>query len=175
MDENTNGVPGEGACDAYTLAFSVGPAQRVVFGRVTAGACAGVGGVTVTAEPGAASATTDTNGNYMMSLPTDWSGTITPFRPGWAFVPCSVSANGKGNLRADFTLAGSPLSALRTNSTLHLEWASASGVTNWVESSESLTNWTDCAGPFAGTNGLLWFETNLTSGPQRFFRVRTDF
>jgi hypothetical protein len=174
MDQNTNGVLGEGACDAYTMAFCIGPAQRVVFGRVTAGGCAGVEGVTLAAEPGPVSATTDTNGNYVMSLPAGWNGTITPSLAGYAFVPASGSVTWEGYRQADFALALLPLSARCTNSTLLLEWPSVSGLTYWLQSSESLTNWADCTEPFPGTGGLMSVTTNLNAASRQFFRLRAE-
>lgn len=172
LDQNANGTAGEDPCDGYWLPFVVGPQKTLVAGRVTAGGCHGVEGVSVLAEPGGLSSTTDTDGYYVIPLPWEWRGTVAPSLTDYVFEPSFRSYDPAED--ADFRLALPPLFVTATSSTLRLEWQCAAGLNYWLQSSETLTNWTDCAGPFAGANSLMWFEINLTSQPKQFFRLRAD-
>lgn len=58
----------------------------VIAGRVTLDG-AGLPGVTLTGLPGGP--VTDADGNYTATLPFQWSGTVTPSAPGFAFAPGS--------------------------------------------------------------------------------------
>jgi FtsP/CotA-like multicopper oxidase with cupredoxin domain len=62
----------------------------IVIGGKVATTTAGLQGVTMTFTPGGA-ATTDASGNYTMTLPSGWSGTVTPTLAGYYFAPASRS------------------------------------------------------------------------------------
>ncbi|MHC4212528.1 MAG: FG-GAP-like repeat-containing protein [Planctomycetota bacterium] len=48
-----------------------------------------VQGVSVSADNGGGSYTTDANGYYEITVPYDWTGTVTPLKTGWGFTPWS--------------------------------------------------------------------------------------
>ena len=57
---------------------------------VTISGNAGAGGVTLSYTDGTAKkVTTDDSGNYSFTEPYNWSGTVTPFRAGFTFLPTS--------------------------------------------------------------------------------------
>jgi hypothetical protein len=61
----------------------------------------GVAGVTLSYTDGIAkTVTSDANGNYLINLPLGWSGTITPSKPGYLFLPIDRSYN---NVISDLT------------------------------------------------------------------------
>ncbi|UCG46986.1 MAG: right-handed parallel beta-helix repeat-containing protein [Phycisphaerales bacterium] len=62
--------------------------EPVISGQVTGGGC-GIAGVLVAADSGGRSATTDPNGRYELTVPYDWSGTVTPAGFDLAFEPDS--------------------------------------------------------------------------------------
>ncbi|MHC4156622.1 MAG: hypothetical protein ACYST6_17120, partial [Planctomycetota bacterium] len=47
----------------------------------------GIDGVLVSADGGGGSDTTDANGYYELTVPYNWSGTVTPAKAGWGFTP----------------------------------------------------------------------------------------
>ncbi|MHC4413255.1 MAG: BACON domain-containing protein, partial [Planctomycetota bacterium] len=51
----------------------------------------GIEGVNVSADNGGGSDTTDINGYYEITVPYDWSGTVTPNKAGWNITPSSQS------------------------------------------------------------------------------------
>ena len=51
---------------------------------------AGVAGATLTYTGGSATATADGSGNYSFTVPSNWSGTVTPSLAGYAFTPVNI-------------------------------------------------------------------------------------
>ena len=76
------------------------PAALLIGGKVTAQG-AGLAGVEVSASDSGGTDTTDTSGNYIIAVPYNWSGTVTPSLPGFDFTPASEFI---GNLTSDMTL-----------------------------------------------------------------------
>ncbi len=98
---------------------------------------------------GDASAVTDGNGHYLLSLPTfPWSGTVAASQHGSSFTPLyrSYTALTGDCAGQDFrqcpglTLVGSLAAA---GATLQMEWSSAEGDVYQMESSEDLVHWAD--------------------------------
>lgn len=54
---------------------------------------AAVQGAIITANPGGYTATTNNIGNYAISLPSGWSGTLTPSLSGFTFSPADITIN----------------------------------------------------------------------------------
>lgn len=79
---NFFGVP---MSQVYTGTYSV--LLPTVSGRITDSDGQPIAGVKVEANGEFFPATTDTNGNYAIGLPTGWSGTLTPMLGEFAFVP----------------------------------------------------------------------------------------
>ncbi|MHC4154183.1 MAG: GLUG motif-containing protein [Planctomycetota bacterium] len=74
--------------------------QPVISGYVRDEAGAGVEGVAVSADNGGGSDTTDATGYYEITVPYNWSGTVTPTKPDWHVTPESWTYN---NVVADQT------------------------------------------------------------------------
>jgi len=70
-----------------------GPALIVptytISGRVSTPSDAAVPGVTLTGLPGAPDTAAD--GTYSGTVEAEWSGTVTPAKPGWLFTPASIA------------------------------------------------------------------------------------
>jgi hypothetical protein len=80
------------AQNGYTLLatsnnFTVGPS---VSGTVTVGG-AGLAGVTFTATGGGVCSTSNASGQYSCTVPSGWSGSVTPSLAGYSFSPASRS------------------------------------------------------------------------------------
>ena len=74
---------------AYTGTFSI--VWAMVQGAVTDTNGLPVPGVLLQPDGGAAATTTDTNGNYVLSLPPDGTINVVPSKTGLMFVPSSRS------------------------------------------------------------------------------------
>ncbi len=62
-----------------------------IAGRVLDDGAAPVAGASLSADNGGGSATTDSNGDYILAVPYDWSGSVTPSRADFSFAPGSRS------------------------------------------------------------------------------------
>lgn len=71
---------------------------QVIDSRVGIG---GIGGVTMTGLPGNPTPTTDANGYYLGTVPTNWSGTVKPEKIGYAIHPASQIYS---NVASDLTM-----------------------------------------------------------------------
>lgn len=65
------------------------PVGRVISGYVQTSGGAGVGGVEMAGDNGAGSAVTGADGAYSVTVPNNWSGTITVSKAGWLITPGS--------------------------------------------------------------------------------------
>ncbi len=63
--------------------------KMAISGRITSTKGEPVENVSVVADPGGASATTDTTGNFQISVDYNWRGKITPVKEGYTFSPAS--------------------------------------------------------------------------------------
>jgi hypothetical protein len=71
--------------------FEVYPAASVISGRVRTSDGAGIGGVNLTFSNGGGSTETDNNGFYAKGVPEGWSGTVTPSKSDYIFIPSQRS------------------------------------------------------------------------------------
>jgi len=86
------------------VATGGGAAPVTISGTVKTAAGAGLAGVTVSAGAGNPAATTDAAGAYSLSVPSGWSGAITPSLAGYAFTPASQTvSNATANQSINFT------------------------------------------------------------------------
>jgi subtilisin family serine protease len=63
----------------------------VVSGVIKNGSGIGISGVTVSLNNGGGSTTTDSGGNYSLTVPCGWSGTATPSKATYSFSPASTA------------------------------------------------------------------------------------
>ncbi len=89
MINNNQGSPSSMTVMINPDATSSTP-DPVISGTVLEGGTP-LAGVLVSADGGGGSATTDINGDYAVSVPPDWSGTITPTLSDYDFTPASRS------------------------------------------------------------------------------------
>ena len=113
----------------FTTLFDPNVSSYVISGN------AGVGGATISYPGG--SSVTDGSGNYLISIPSGWSGTVTPSHPCYSFSPGNSSYT---NITADQTWQ---------NFTPTFNNASVCGVT---------------VGVFRPSNGLLYLKNSNASG-----------
>lgn len=73
---------------------------RTISGTVTESG-SGLSGVTITASGGSGSDTTDGDGNYTLSVSDGWSGTVTPSKTGYGFVPSQRSYSNLASSQVD--------------------------------------------------------------------------
>jgi fibronectin type 3 domain-containing protein len=69
--------------------YQCSPSQPIISGRVADGDGAAIPSVQVTCDPGGIVSTTGSDGQYSLTVPNTWSGTVTPSRPGCTFTPAS--------------------------------------------------------------------------------------
>jgi hypothetical protein len=118
------------------------------------------------------------NGQYSLPVLASWTGTVTPSKPGWMFVP---GRRAYTNLTVyvtnqDYTLVetiASTLSIRQQGAECHVEWYGLNGVGYQPQSATNLVNWADYGSLRNGTNGPLWFNAPITSAPRMFFRIRS--
>jgi hypothetical protein len=74
------------------------PRQHIISGFVQTSGGSGVEGVSIVGDNGAGSAVTDVNGAYSVTVPNNWSGTVTVTKSGWLITPASKTYS---NIRED--------------------------------------------------------------------------
>jgi len=141
--------------------------QGKIIGVVTDLNGSPVGDVTLQPSGGMAAVSTDSGGNFAMDVPPDWSGSITPNKPGWAFVPATLNFNNVTTPPDTQTIIALPPAALTLNTTasasgLAMNWFGVSGLTYQILCSTDLVNWTPYGSPITGANANI--ETNIPSG-----------
>ena len=93
---------------------------------VTISGASGTGGVTLTYQDGGTkSVTADSSGNYTITVPAGWSGTVTPAKTGYTFSPVSRTY---GNLTSN--LAGQNYTAVATAPAAFNKISPANNATN---------------------------------------------
>ncbi|EEF58394.1 carboxypeptidase-like regulatory domain-containing protein [Pedosphaera parvula] len=173
-----NGVTdlyGQSLAQVYNGGFSI--SLPVIQGTITDSSGNPVAGVTLQPSSGFSSATTDTNGNYVLGFVPGSSFTVTPSQGTLVFVPGSMSYTNVStsvsnqNYLAVSTLA--PRLAAGVNSTnFVLSWQAIPGVNYQVYSSTNLINWLPYGSALTGSNGPVQFPVPIGDGPQQFFRVQ---
>jgi hypothetical protein len=151
-----------------------------ISGRITNSVGQGVAGVPVlfqSSVPGqSTSATTDTNGNYLLVIPTFWYGSIIPalatnvFLPGsyyYAAIPTALADQ-------DFLMVETIAPAITlggSGTNLFLNWNGLPGIVYTVESSTNLVDWMMASGNFYGA-GAHQVIVPIDPTPALFFRIR---
>jgi hypothetical protein len=165
---------GQPMSQVYTGAFSI--VWTSVQGTVTDTNGLPVAGVVLQPDSGAPSASTDTNGFYLLSLPPTVTVHVTPTAPGLMFVPGSrtyvnlTTAVSNENYVAVSTIAPALAMQLQTN-TFVLNWYGISGVTYQPLYSTNLVDWLPYTGAVPGTNGPVQVLAPIGTNPIMFFRV----
>jgi hypothetical protein len=167
---------GQPMSQAYTNAFSI--IWSAVQGAVTDTNGLPVTGVVLQPDGGFPStATTDTNGFYLLSLPPSVLVHVTPSAAGLTFVPGSRTYNNvTGTLSNENYLAVSTIApALTTqfqSNTCSLNWYGIAGVTYQPLYSTNLVDWLDFYPALLGTNGPMQLRVATdAASPIMFFRV----
>jgi hypothetical protein len=119
---------------------------RIICGSVTNYAGIGVSGVTISFSNGGGNVNTDASGRFFNTVPAGWSGTVTPTKTQYAFIPASRSyANVTTNLgNQDFL--GTMVVYVRKSAT------GANNGTSWANAFPDLTT----ALAQAPANSELW-------------------
>ena len=169
---------GQPMSQVYTSAFSI--VWSLVQGTVTDTNALPVAGVVLQPDGGIASTTTDTNGNYALSLPPGGTIIVTPSATNLVFVPSSrtyVNVTGtvsNENYLAVSTIIPAVAMQVQTN-TCVLSWNGIAGVAYQPLYSTNLVDWLPYADALPGTNGPMQFVMPIDTAPQLFFRVGASY
>ncbi|HEX4351148.1 MAG TPA: carboxypeptidase-like regulatory domain-containing protein, partial [Verrucomicrobiae bacterium] len=162
---------------AYTNSFTI--AQPIISGTITDTNDSPISGATIQPTDGIAATTTDANGNYFLSVPLGWSGTLTPSASGYVIVSASASYT---NLVASATqnFLATPPSAFALNATpqssgVNLAWFGARGVNYRVYYSTNLIDWHSYGVIVNGANQPVSVNVPATNGPKMFFRFGAQY
>ncbi|HEV2319059.1 MAG TPA: hypothetical protein VGV18_04875, partial [Verrucomicrobiae bacterium] len=168
---------GQALGQTYTGTFTI--SLPLISGTVTGTNGAGIAGVSMQASGGVATASTDSNGNFSLEVPPQWSGTVTPSFGSYAFVPSSMSyTNVSGTItNQNYSMVPTISPTLATGlsgGNCTLNWNGIAGVTYQVLWSTNLVTWQLMGSPVAGTNGPM--QIMMPSGPnsQEFFQIRAE-
>jgi hypothetical protein len=169
---------GQPMSQVYTSAFSI--VWSLVQGTVADTNGLPVSGVVLQPDGGISSTTTDTNGNYALSLPPGGTIIVTPAATNLVFVPGSrtyVNVTGtvsNENYLAVSTIIPAVAMQVQTNSCV-LSWNGISGVAYQPLYSTNLVDWLPYADALPGTNGPMQFVMPIDTAPQLFFRVGASY
>ena len=103
------------------------PAPYTISGNVRTSGGAGISGVTMSGLPGNPS--TDANGFYSATVPSGWSGTVTPAAAGYTFSPASRSYSNVAGNQPGQDYAGTPVTYTISGNVRISGGAGISGVT----------------------------------------------
>ena len=131
-------------------------AQRTISGYVRSSSGNGFSGVTVTFNNGGGTDTTNSSGYYSREVTYGWSGTVTPVRGGYSFVPVSRSYSNvtTDQLNQDYT--GTQTQQDRTISG-YVRTSSGNGISG-------VTVTFDNGGGTDTTNSSGYYSRNVTYG-----------
>ena len=165
---------GQPMAQAYTGTCSL--AWSSIQGAVTDTNGQPVAGVVLQPDGGLASATTDTNGLYLLNVPPSVPMQVTPSAPGLVFVPSSrtyTSVYGAlTNENYVAVTAVAPVISMQTQTNgLAFNWYGIAGVTYQPLCSTNLVDWVPYADPMPGSNAPVQFLAPVDTSPMMFFRV----
>lgn len=170
----TSDMFGASLLQPYAGTFTI--SLPAISGTVTGTNGSGVAGVSIQATDLAA-VTTDTNGNYSLSVPFGWSGTVTPSFGAYFLVPSSMSYASvtvsitNQNFSA-FQSISPTLTASQSAGRWSLNWNGISGVTYQVLWSTNLITWQPLGSPIAGGNGPMEYTMPAGSNAEEFFQIQ---
>ncbi|UCC41258.1 MAG: hypothetical protein JSV96_07500 [Candidatus Aminicenantes bacterium] len=168
-----------------TMSFSaiVPPMSPEISGSVENTDGDGVAGVTLSFSGGAGSTTTDTDGNYVHSVSSGWSGTVTPTKTGNIFYPANRSYSNVTSSKVDQDYSGST-SFIKGRVTNDLSSgikdvivAVYSASASYITSSSTDSNGDYLIGGLSTGNYWLWFWTGISSGmyAQEWYNDKDSF
>jgi hypothetical protein len=162
----------------YFGSFIIWPAS--ISGRVTDTNGLPVAYVTLRLDGQLLPAITDTNGLYSVEVPPSWTGTVTPSKGPWKFIPSSRTYTNLSQNATDqnFVMVASTAFSLTQQSqgtNMNLQWFGLNGVSYEAVASTNLLDWWPCADPMLGSNGPCSLTLPIGSEPIKFFRVRTTY
>ena len=168
---------GQTMASAYHGAFAI--AQPVISGTITNSAGVAVPGVLLSASDGH-SVTSGAAGEYNLAVTPGFTGTITPSKSGWVFVPgrrshANVSANSSDqNFLAVLGSLTTTLTMAKDGNNLVLSWLTYAGARYQLQAATNLpaASWLDKGAPFPGTGGLLSNSLPIGPEPNQFFRLQ---
>jgi hypothetical protein len=168
---------GQALSQVYTGAFTV--ALPTLSGSVTNLAGQGVAGVLLQPDGGLPVSRTDATGRYLIGVPPDWTGSVTPGLATNVFVPRVRSyTNVVGNLgNEDYLMVDSitpQLSSGAAGTNVWLGWSGIPGVTYQIHASTNLVEWDAWGEVLAGTNGPMMVVVPASEPPTRFFRLKAN-
>lgn len=122
-----------------------------------------------------ASALTDADGRYSITIPLGSSPVIVPQKDGWQFDPPSISYPGLAQACFDQNYTGAvtltPASGSGSGPISELSWQGISGVQYQLMTSSNLVDWIPYGPPVTGTNGPITIPNPPNAAPSRFYRV----
>jgi hypothetical protein len=161
----------------FTGAFAI--SLPVVQGTVADLSGQPISGVLLQPSGGFTPATTDTNGNYTLGVPSGSDVTVSPGLGSLVFVPglrayTNVTASiSNQNYLAVSTLV--PMVAAQPGpANLTLSWFGIPGVSYQWLSSTNLADWSAYGDALVGTNGSMQLLMPTAPEPMKFFRLRAD-
>jgi hypothetical protein len=165
---------GQSLTQPYTGTFTI--SAPVISGTVTGTNGAGVAGVSIQATS-LATVITDTNGNYSLSVPYGWTGTVTPSFGSYIFSPpsmsyASVAASVTNQNFSAFQFVSPALTASQSAGRWTLNWNGIPGVTYQVLFSTNLMTWQPLGSPIPGSSGSMEYSMPAGSNSQEFFQIQ---
>ena len=149
--------------------------STVLCGSVRDAAGQGVAGATLSATGGYVTLT-DAQGNYMLLIPSNWSGAVNVSASDRILTPVSHAFSGVVTplFGGDFSAAAlrQPiLTSQLSGNTLRLAWDSQSGVLYQVYSAPDLIHWSAYGLPQPGTGAPISMDCPMAGATSLFFRV----
>jgi hypothetical protein len=134
MDRSAFSPPSRGyshvTADQSAQNYTVTPRPPALLGSARTAEGAGIPEVTILANNGGGSVTTDASGAYSLIVPERWSGTVMPFKTGYEFSPLSRDYFTVMSDQASQDYAGRPAAAIYVDAGAHgkndgSSWANA--------------------------------------------------
>jgi len=158
------------------------PPSQAISGNIETSGGSGISGVSVSADNGGGTDTTDSSGFYSLTVPYNWSGSVTPSKNGYTFNPSSRGYSGLTSNESDEDYAGvgPPFRILQVfyspTSGFSITWTCEVGYSYQVQYSETMNNadWHSIGPaqePTAGETQLNYTDASAVGAAKRFYRV----
>jgi len=159
---------------AYQGSFIIVP--PIISGRVVDTNNTPVPYVTLTTSGDFLPALTDTNGAYSLQVLPSWTGTVTPSKDGFIFVPQSRSYNqlGESVTNNDFVMITPNVLRVaqeRVGPNLNFHWFGIAGITYQALTSTNLVDWWPCRPACLGSNSLMTLTLPVGIEPANFLKL----
>lgn len=170
---------GQTMTSAYHGSFAIAP--PAISGTITNSAGVAVPGVLLSASDGS-SATSGAAGEYHLAVTPGFTGTVTPTKSGWVFVPgrrsyASVLANSTNqNFLAVLGSLTTTLSVVKDGNNLALSWSTYAGARYQLQSATNMpaASWREEGAPFVGTGGPLGTSLPIGTEAPKFLRLQIE-